>query len=238
MTRSRITLSVTIAALGTLGCHGDNPRPRTDRTANEMKRIEIPERKLASRPDDIPEILPPPTEVQLRGLRGGVEMVESADADMRFVRALTAVMIASKGRIPKQLADDLVAYNGAPSRKRSRTLSEAFENSAWMFDEICGRSFDSVFAEAVSIGRRGEMARYVWKECQFERFALLDGEEQYVEISGRTGPEPLLAYFVFAYLEQHGGAQPLEKQLLREVALGMPEGVPEPIDVEAWLRSH
>ena len=151
---------------------------------------------------------------------------------------IIGLMMASSGRIPPQLASDILAFNNAPTRQRSTTFRAVFDNSAWVFDEVCGQQFESAFAEGQATGDRGETARHVWRECRLARYSLLGGEAEFVESSSRTGPEPILAYFVYAYLEAHGGAHPSEAKLLREVALGSPTESQRPDTVEDWLSAH
>ena len=185
-----------------------------------------------------PETLPPPTERQLRGFDAALDAVEAADADMRYFAALTGLMYASSGRIPPQLASDVLAFGNAATRERQTALLTLFDNSAWVFDQVCGQRFESLFAEGRATRSYRQMARHVWAECKLDRFGLLEGEAAFVESVGRTGVEPLLAYFVYGYLDTHGGAHPTETELLRETARGNPTPPQPASDVEAWLAEH
>jgi hypothetical protein len=156
-------------------------------------------------------------------LEVALDVVEEADdADMRYIAALTGLMIASSGRVPRRLATDIVTFNGAPAHKRSSTLVAVFENSEWVFDGVCGRQFDNVIAEALAAAgcTADTFNRHVWRECRLDRYWLLASEAEFVESMHRTGPEPMLAYFIFGYLEAHGGTHLFAAKLLREVARG------------------
>jgi hypothetical protein len=199
--------------------------------ASSCKRDSDSERRAAAeRARHGPKTLPPPNKGQLQILEKAVAATEAADADIRGFSALTGLMFASTGRIPPQLADDILALGIEGTSGRMDALRRLFNNSAWLFDEVCGQEFESVLAQAQAQanGDHGETARHVWRECRLDRYSLIGGEAELVESSSRTGPEPMLAYFVYAYLEEHGGAHALETKLLHVVALGKPTKVAAP----------
>src|SRR5690606_26463105 len=103
---------------------------------------------------------------------------------------------------------------------RPLVLSGAIRNNIWLFDEICGQSFASVTKESMELESKAEVSHHIWRECGFDRYPLLKGEEQFVEVSERVGLEPTIAYFIYGYLNEHGGAHPLESRLLWEIARG------------------
>lgn len=168
-----------------------------------------------------PEQLPPLNAQQLEHLRAALTKLEGAPLAARPSTALTGLMLAASGRIPPQLAQDLLDYNRAEAPEaRASSLSAAIEHNIWLFDEICGQSFAAVTRTAMSLGSPAAGSHHIWRECGLDRYPLLQSEAHYVEVSKVVGLEPTIAYFVYAYLDEHGGAHPLESRLLWELARG------------------
>ena len=168
-----------------------------------------------------PKDLAPPNARQLGDLRTAVASVEQAPLDTRSAAALTGLMLAASGRIPPQLAQDLLDYNRADHpEQRASSLSAAIRNNIWLFDEVCGQSFAQVTQTSMSLGSQTEGSQYIWEQCGFDRYPLLQSEQHYLEVSKVVGLEPTIAYFIYGYLDEHGGAHPLESRLLWELARG------------------